>query len=181
MKFTGRYKFRLVIALPLFVICFTLAAGFYPLGKLDAMPLSFEVHSAILSLKVAVLFISVVAAMLAVMISRYIVKPIETIIKQMEELSGQPEREAAGSELRMDDEIDRLSKLYQQTLVPMKGYLTTADLFLQMSEGIISLNADGKIAFLNAPVERLFDIDRRKYTGTHYDELFPNAARNCEI
>src|SRR5438552_3894377 len=140
MKFTGRYRFRLVIGLPLFVICFTLAAGFFPLGTLDSMPLPVDVHSQILNLKVAVLFISVVAALLAVMISRYIVKPIEAIIKEMEELSGRPEPGTPGCDLRMDDEIDRLSKLYQQTLVPMKGYLTTADLFLQMSEGIVILN-----------------------------------------
>ena len=131
MKFTGRYKFRLVIALPLFVICFTLAAGFYPLGKLDAMPLSFEVHSAILSLKVAVLFISVVAAMLAVMISRYIVKPIETIIKQMEELSVQPEREAAGEQRQAEPDpyVAFLARLHEVTA---DASLTAADIAVRL-------------------------------------------------
>ena len=84
-------------------------------------------------------------------------------------------------ENRTNDEIDRLAQLYNQTFVPMKGYLTTADLFLQMSEGIVSLDAEGKIAFLNAPVERLLGIDRRKYMGHHYEEVFPNPARNGEI
>ena len=182
MKFTGRYRFRLVIGLPLFVICFTLAAGIFPLGTLDSVALPPEVRPLILNLKVAVLFITVVAATLAVMISRYIVNPVEKIITEIEELGGRREREETGvDESRMDDEIDRLSKLYQQTLVPMKGYLTTADLFLQMSEGIISLNADGKIAFLNAPVERLLGIDRHQYAGGHYEDLFPNATRNFEI
>src|SRR5580692_6393990 len=150
MKFTGRYRFRLAIGLPLFVICFTLAAGFLPLGMLDRVPLQPEVHTLILNLKVGVLLITLVAAILAILISRYIIKPVETITKEIEDLSELHGNEGSGrvDESKMDDEIDRLSKLYKQTLVPMKSYLTTADLFLQMSEGIVSLNADGKIAFL---------------------------------
>jgi two-component system sensor histidine kinase PilS (NtrC family) len=183
MKFTGRYRFRLAIGLPLFVICFTLAAGFLPLGMLDRVPLQPEVHTLILNLKVGVLLITLVAAILAILISRYIIKPVETITKEIEDLSERHGNEDSGrvDESKMNDEIDRLSKLYQKTLVPMKGYLATADLFLQMSEGIVSLNPDGKIAFLNAPVERLLGIERQRYTGRHYEELFPNAARNFEI
>src|SRR5579883_1753602 len=180
MKFTGRYRFRIIIGLPLFVICFMLAAGFLPLGVLDNARLTPEIHSEILTLKIAVLLITLAGTALAVMISRYITKPVEAIIREMEEISGRRDRDEAG-EPRTDDEIDRLAKLYQQTFVPMKGYLTTADLFLQMAEGIVSLNADGKIAFLNAPAERLFGIDRHRHCGRHYEEIFPDRTRNFEI
>lgn len=181
MNFSGRYRFRLIIGLPLVVICFTLAAGFLPLGMFDSVQLSPDLRALVLNLKLAVLVITLVAAILAIMISFYIVRPIERITKEMEEFGERREREGTLDERQMDDEIDRLSKLYNQTFVPMKGYLTTADLFLQMSEGIVSLNADGKIAFLNAPMERLLGIERQSYVGRHYQDLFPNSGRNSEI
>ncbi len=185
MKFTGRYRFRLIIGLPLVVICFTLAAGFFPLGMLDYVQLTPDLRSLVLNLKLAVLLIALVAAAVSVMMTTYIVRPVERIINEIEELPGRRDRDNESDDRsedrRMDDEIDGLSKLYNNTLVPMKGYLKTADLFLQMSESIVSLNADGKIAFLNAPAARLFGIERQHYTGRHYEDIFPNSTRNFEI
>jgi PAS domain S-box-containing protein len=185
MKFGQKYRFRLRIGLPLVVICFTLAAGFFPLGMLDynltRVDRPIELRSVILNLRIAVLAITLVATTLAVLISLHIVRPVERMIKEMEDLADKPERGNSGEEIRTGDEIDRLSRLYNQTFVPMRGYLTTADLFLQMSEGIVSLNADGKIAFLNAPIERLLGIERQAYMGSHYSSLFPNSNQNFEI
>src|SRR3989449_1952214 len=185
MKSGQKYRFRLRIGLPLVVICFTLAAGFFPLGMLDynltRVDRPIELRSVILNLRVAVLAITLVATTLAVLISLHILRPVDRMIKEMEDLADKPERETSTEEAPKGDEIDRLSRLYNQTFVPMRGYLTTADLFLQMSEGIVSLNADGKIAFLNAPMEKLLGIDRQRYTGRHYDDLFPNGTRNFEI
>jgi PAS domain S-box-containing protein len=186
MKFTGRYRFRLTIGLPLVVVCFTLAAGFLPLGMIDYsithVVRVFEVRNLVFHLKIVELGLAAVAAILSVMMSKYIVRPIEKLTQEMEELGPVRQNSGnAGAESQTDDEIDRLSKLYKETFVPMKGYLTTADLFLQMSEGIVSLNADGKVAFLNAPMERLLGISREKYTGKHYLDLFPNPARNLEV
>src|SRR5579883_2964765 len=187
MQFTGPYRFRLTIALPLVVVCFTLAAGFLPLGMIDYsiahVDRIFEVRDLVFRLKLVELVIAAAAAALSIMISNYIVRPIERLTTEIEKLGPVTEQSAGAQEPegRTDDEIDRLSKLYKQTFVPMKGYLTTADLFLQMTEGIVSLDADGKVAFLNAPIERLLGISREKYIGKHYLDLFPNPARNTEI
>lgn len=181
---TGRYRFRLLVGLPLVVICFTLAAGFLPLGmfdfRLSQVERPSELKSLVLNLKIAVLAITFVATTLAVLISLHIVRPVERIIREMEDISEEHGDNGIANR-QVGDEIDRLSKLYNQTFVPMKGYLTTADLFLQMSEGIISVNADGKIAFLNAPVEKLLGIDRQNYVGKDYGLLFPDPDRNREI
>jgi two-component system, sporulation sensor kinase E len=188
MEFTGPYRFRLTIGIPLVVICFTLAAGFLPLGMIDNsiahLDRIFDLRELVFRLKIAVLVLAAVATAISIMMSKYIVRPIEKLVNEMEEMGikTKPETEAGGpQENRTDDEIDRLSKLYKETFVPMKGYLTTADLFLQMSEGIVSLDADGKVAFLNAPMERLFGIHREKYIGKHFADLFPNPARNTEV
>src|SRR6267142_2668035 len=183
MKSGQKYRFRLRIGLPLVVICFTLAAGLFPLGMLDynltRVDRPIELRSVIVDLRVAVLAITVVATTLAVLISLHILRPVERMIKEMEDLADKPGGEDNGE--GTGDEIDRLSRLYNQTFVPMRSYLTTADLFLQMSEGIVSVNAEGKIAFLNAPVERLLGIERHAYMGSHYQSLFPNSNRNFEI
>src|SRR5579862_2535991 len=187
MKFTGPYRFRLTIALPLVVVCFTLAAGFLPLGMIDYsiahVERVFEVRNLVFHLKLVELGIAAAAAILSIMMSNYIVRPIEKLTKEIENLGpvNQQSGKAGEAAGRTDDEIDRLSRLYKETFVPMKGYLTTADLFLQMSEGIVSLSADGKVAFLNAPIERLLGISREKYIGKHYLDLFPNPARNSEV
>src|SRR3989442_13597852 len=185
MKFGQRYRFRLRIGLPLVVICFTLAAGLFPLGMLDynltRVDRPIELRSVILNLRVAVLAITFVATTLAVLISLHILRPVERIIKEMEDLAEKPGPEDNDDYGGKGDEIDRLSRLYNQTFVPMKGYLTIADLFLQMSEGIVSFNGDGKIAFLNAPVERLLGIERQAYMGSHYQSLFPNSNRILEF
>ena len=187
MKFTGPYRFRLTIGLPMVIVCFTLAAGFLPLGMIDYsiahVERVFEVRNLVFHLKLVELVIAAAAAILSIMMARYIVRPIEKLTQEIENL-GPVSAQAGGANgatSRTDDEIDRLSKLYKETFVPMKGYLTTADLFLQMSEGIVSLNADGKVAFLNAPIERLLGISREKYVGKHYLDLFPNPARNMDV
>ena len=179
----GQYRFRLSIGLPLVVICFTLAAGLLPLGMFDALLTrandTAELNSLLLRLKIAVLVITVMAASLAVAISRHILGPLEMMINEMELVADRGGKQ--GDDEKTDDEIDRLSRLYSQTFVPMKGYLNTSDLFLQMTEGVVSLNADGKIAFLNAPVERLLAVERLGYIGRHYGELFPNSTKNAEV
>src|SRR5438132_3467073 len=179
----GTYRFRLVLALPLVVVCFTLAAGFLPLGMFDVNVARAkspdELRSLILNLKIVVLAITIIAAWIAVSISLYIVRPLERMIGEMSEVAGPGNNQS--NERRTNDEIDRLAQLYNQTFVPMKGYLTTADLFLQMSVGIMSLDAEGKVAFLNDPVERLFAVERARYTGRNYEEIFPNSGRNNEI
>lgn len=184
MKFTGQYRFRLTIGLPLVVICFTLAAGFLPIGMFDyslsRVERPIDLRPMILDLRLAVLLISLVATTLAVLISQHIARPMERMIAEMEGFTGAPERQGS-TENPTGDEIDKLSKLYNQTFVPMKGQLTTSDLFLQMSEGIVSVNTDGKIVFLNAPVERLLGIERQDYTGRHYSDLFANSDRHAEI
>ena len=188
MKFTGPYRFRLTVGLPLVVVCFTLAAGFLPLGmiaySLGRVERPFDLRNLILNLRVTVLVIAIVATVLSVMVSRYIVGPIEKLIEEMEAVAARNRNESNGDRQenrQTNDEIDRLSRLYKETFVPMKGYLTTADLFLQMSEGIVSLDHEGKVAFLNAPMERLLGISREKYIGKHYLDLFPNPARNSDI
>src|SRR5436190_2377574 len=188
MEFTGPYRFRLTIGLPLVVICFTLAAGFIPLNLMDYnirhIERPYDLSGTIFPLKVAVLGIAAVAAVLSILMSKYIVRPIERMIREIETFAaaqGKPLSDSGQDNGKTDDEIDRLSRVYKETFVPMRGYLTTADLFLQMSEGIVSLDAEGKVAFLNAPMERLLGIQREKYIGKHYADLFPNPARNNEI
>ena len=84
------------------------------------------------------------------------------IIGTMRELNPNPSAE----DMQMaNDEITSLSNLYNQTFVPLKGYLRSADLFMQMSEGIISLNKDRSVAFLNSPIEELLDIRKEDYLG----------------
>src|SRR4029079_2980890 len=126
----GKYRFRLVLALPLVVVCFTLAAGFLPLGMLDvnlARTKSAEdLRTLILNLKIVVLLITVAAASIAVSIALYIVRPLERMIGEMSEVAGPGDNHS--NDQQTNDEIDRLARLYNQTFVPMKGYLTTADL-----------------------------------------------------
>jgi len=179
----AKYRFRLVLALPLVVLCFTLAAGFLPVGMFDVnlerAKSPEDLRTLILNLKIVVLLIAIAAASIAVSIALYIVRPLERMIGELSDVAGPGHNE--NNELRTNDEIDRLARLYNQTFVPMKGYLTTADLFLQMSVGIMSLDAEGKVAFLNDPVERLFAIERARYTGRPYEEIFPDSGRNAEI
>ena len=174
-----RYRFRLMLGIPLVVICFTLAAGFLPLGMIESTLGRYErpidLKPLLTDLKLVALVIAFVAAGIALAIARYILEPVEQMIGGMRELRPASE---SGELQTDDDEITSLSNLYNQTFVPLKGYLRSADLFMQMNEGIISLNADKTVAFLNAPVEQLLEIKREDYLGKSYRDLFPGAARN---
>ena len=170
-----------MLGIPLVVICFTLAAGFLPLGMIEYMSgldRPVDMTALLNGLKVAVLLITLLATGVALAIARYIIGPIEQIIGEMRQLS--PESDSAIPQTS-DDEITSLSNLYNRTFVPLKGYLRSADLFMQMSEGIISVNADQTVAFLNAPVERLLSIEREEYLGRSYTDLFPGVARNFQM
>ena len=178
----SRYRFRLILGIPVVVACFTLAAGFLPLNILDSeiglINGGEELAPLLINLKIAMLFIALVASGIAFAISRYIIAPVEEIIGTMRELNPNPSAE----DMQMaNDEITSLSNLYNQTFVPLKGYLRSADLFMQMSEGIISLNKDRSVAFLNSPIEELLDIRKEDYLGKSYIELFPGSARNFQV
>ena len=177
-----RYRFRLMLGIPLVVICFTLAAGFLPLGMIESTLERYErpieLKPLLTNLKVVALIIAFVAAGIALAIARYILEPVEQMIGGMRELRPASQ---TGELQTADDEITSLSNLYNQTFIPLKGYLRSADLFMQMNEGIISLNADKSVAFLNAPVEKLLEIEREDYLGKSYRDLFPGAARNFQV
>ena len=100
MKFTGRYRFRLTIGLPLVVVCFTLAAGFLPLGmiaySLGRVERPFDLRNLIFNLRLTVLALAVVATVLSIMMSRYIVRPIEQLSEEMEELAARERNEGPG-------------------------------------------------------------------------------------
>src|SRR5690242_20275400 len=91
MEFTGSYRFRLTIGLPLVVICFTLAAGFLPLDSMDYslrhMERAYDLAGSIFPLKLAVLGIAAVAGVLSILMAKYIVRPIENMTGEMERLA----------------------------------------------------------------------------------------------
>ncbi len=178
----SRYRFRLILGIPVVVACFTLAAGFLPLNVLDSeigrINGGEQLAPLLINLKIAALFIALLASAIAFAISRYIIAPVEEIIGRMRELNPTPSAEDTAMD---DDEITSLSNLYNQTFVPLKGYLRSADLFMQMSEGIVSVNADRSVAFLNSPVEKLLDIRKEDYLGKSYTQLFAGRTRNFQV
>jgi PAS domain S-box-containing protein len=169
-----RYRFRLKFALPIVVACFTLAAGLLPLGMIES-----EIRSQVGSLRMVVVLMAFAATALTVAITSYILEPVQRIIRELRTLSEERHVGAAASEDQ--NEIETLSSLYRQTLVPLKGYLTSADLFMQMSEGIIGLDRHSEIVLLNAPVEHLFGIKKEQYLGKKVADLFPDSTKNVEI
>ncbi len=62
----SRYRFRLMLGIPLVVICFTLAAGFLPLGMIESTlgryERPIELKPLLMNLKVVALFLAFVAA-----------------------------------------------------------------------------------------------------------------------
>jgi PAS domain S-box-containing protein len=179
-KTARSYRFRLMIALPVMVMCFTLAAGFFPLGILsgtlkDINPET-DVSAVLQNLRIAVLFITLAATSLAIAIASYIVRPIEQITQEIAELTqhGMPSGDTS-------NEIEALSRIYSQAVVPLRGLLNSSELLMQMSEGIVGLNRAGQIQILNSPVEILFGVSRQDYIGKYYSELFPNGRANHEI
>ena len=182
-KVTGRYRFRLMLGLPVVVACFTLAAGFYPLGMIDQAVATgaggAELKSLILGMKFAVLLTALAATTLAVLITAYIVQPVQKIVSEMNALASQRELGEAVDEPQ--NEIEALSTIYRRALLPLKGYLASADLFMQMSEGVVGVDRDGKIALLNGPAQQLLQIERSDYVGKAFTTLFPNGNRNSEI
>lgn len=183
MATPGRYNFRLLVGLPIVVICFTLAAGLFPLGFIQSNSSSgiqLNPRFSLTDMRLIVVLVSALASVLAVMISLYIVRPVEDVIRGMEDLARRHGQTEANGGLETANEIDRLSKLYSKTIVPVRGYLDTADLLLQVSEGMIGLDASGKVTFMNASVERVLGVSRSQYTGKLYQELLPNSHRNAE-
>jgi nitrogen-specific signal transduction histidine kinase len=179
-KTARSYRFRLMIALPVMVMCFTLAAGFLPLGILNSsvkeLTQPADLAPVIQNLRIAVLFITLAATSLAIAIASYIVRPIEQITQEIAELT----HHGMGS-VDTSNEIEALTRIYQQAVVPLRGMLSSSELLMQMSEGLIGLNRTGQIQAINSPVEVLFGIDRQTYMGRSYTDLFPNGSANFEI
>jgi len=169
-----------MIALPVMVMCFTLAAGFLPLGILTGamkdLNAATDLAPVLQNLRIAVLFITLAATSLAIAIASYIVRPIEQITQEIAELTHHGLSTGDTS-----NEIEALSRIYNQAVIPLRSMLSSSELLMQMSEGVIGLNRAGQIQVLNNPVEVLFGIDRQAYMGRYYTELFPNGTANSEI
>jgi PAS domain S-box-containing protein len=163
-----------MLALPVMVMCFTLAAGFLPLGILSGTLKDLGKTADLQNLRIAVLFLTLAATSLAVAIAAYIVRPIEQITQEIAELT----HHGAGD---TSNEIEALTRIYHQAVIPLKGMLSSSELLMQMSEGVIGLNRAGQIQIINTPVELLFGVDRQAYIGRSYTELFPNGNANFEI
>jgi two-component system sensor histidine kinase PilS (NtrC family) len=177
------YRFRLMLGLPVMVMCFTLAAGFLPLGFLTVTMRDVSHTSDLLAvlpnLRISVLLITLAATSLAFAIATYIVRPIEQITQEITELAAQQQLNI--SSVNSSDEIQALSQIYTQAVTPLKGILNSTDLLMQMSEGIIGLNRSGQVLFINSHMESLLGIDRRAYVGRPYSDVFPNGSANFEM
>ncbi len=83
-----------MLGIPLVVACFTLAAGFLPIGMIEAGIVRIDspddLRPLIMTLKVAVLLIALVASATALAISRYIVGPLEQMIGEIRDLRQDP-------------------------------------------------------------------------------------------
>jgi PAS domain S-box-containing protein len=169
-----KYRLRLIYALPIVVACFTLAAGFFPLGLIES-----DMSPNLSALRLVVVLIALAATALTVAITSYILRPVERITRELKILG--EEHHVGTGVPENQNEIEALSNLYSQTLVPLKGYLNSADLFMQMSEGVIGVDRHGEIVLLNAPVEHLFGIRKEKYLGKKVQDLFPDSTKNIEI
>lgn len=180
------YRFRLMLGLPVMVLCFTLAAGFLSIGILKSAihdveipaDLASKLSGSVQNMQITVLLIALAATSLTVAIAAYIVRPIELIIRDITELAEQ--RDVSLLEGDTSNEIEALTRIYRQAVTPLKGMLSSSDLLMQMSEGVVGLNRAGQIQMINAPVEALFGIERRMYIGKHYSEIFPSSS-NFEV
>ena len=172
-----------MIGLPVMVMCFTLAAGFLPLGFLTItmreVAHTSDLKAVIQNLRISVLLITLAATSLAFAIATYIVRPIEQITRELTELAAQQQLTVTTG--NSADEIQALSRIYNQAVAPLKGLLNTSDLLMQMSEGIMGLNRSGQVLFINSHVESLLGINRGEYVGRPYGDVFPNGTTNFEI
>src|SRR5438128_11926067 len=131
-KTASSYRFRLMLALPVMVMCFTLAARFLPLGILSSTLKDMGKSADLQNLRIALLFLTLAATSLAVAIAAYIVRRIEQITQEIAELT---HHGMTGGDT--SNEIEALTRIYRQAVVPLKGMLSSSELLMQMSEGVI--------------------------------------------
>lgn len=186
-----KVKIRLLVTLPVVLTLFTFAAGLF---GINLMKMAFLPRGIKLSLpgggrsllwasvqvggvpaEMWIVAISLFGALTGLLLAYGITSPLK--------------RRAAGAEALLTDlhvtpsgpapnEVTLFADLFDQTLVRLSRFVRDHHIIEQLSEGVLSLDAQGKVTGMNKMAGEILEITPEAAQGLSYRDLLPSTPEN---
>lgn len=136
-------RFRLVIAVPLVLLCFTIAAGWTVIFYFDR-PAPDPVFA-----RLFILGWGILGAGIGLILALAITKPLRQVTSLAERFSLVP-GEQAGT-----DEVDSLVRAFSRMMLSMDRFISDSYILESLLLGIVSTDAGGRILYANAAARQM--------------------------
>jgi PAS domain S-box-containing protein len=167
-------RFRLVVAVPLTMFCFSLASGMLVFGIARQTFINYKITNVaeiILYMVILVSTFACLAAISGVLLARAIITPIKNITVQAENIA----RGGVASEpthSKDAPELDILTNAFNKMVISIDKYITDSYILSSLPEGIITIDSNGNIISFNKVAEEVLGYDSSQAEGMPYTTVF---------
>lgn len=177
-------KVRLLITIPTVLVLFTWAAGLLAMNltkiaflRQIGKPLLQTQAKAILPVEVWVVLFGVIAGVCGLLLAYGITKPLKKLYSQSEDLL-RKYPPLHPSPITAPNEVVAASAFLEHTFNALNQVIQDHYVLDALPEGILSLDAQGKILSLNKVAGETLGVVPSEYLGKSYQELFPPTRDN---
>lgn len=158
---------RLIIAVPITLMAFTLGSGFLTFSLIRKGPLGAMTSN--IYVGIWILIMGGVAFLTGLVMAYGITNPLRKMVKKGEEILSSPK---ASSHY---NEISVLTDVFERITFSLDQFLQDHQILENLREGIITLDVSGAIISSNKVAERFFGSELR---GRPYWEVLPSCPEN---
>lgn len=177
-------KVRLLITIPTIVVLFTLSAGLLGMNLTKIALLSpvggalwKTSVKAILPVEVWIVLFGLIAGGAGLLLAYGITRPLKKIYSETETLL-KKDPSLSPFSVTAANEVVAASAFLEHTFNVLNRIVQDHYILDALPEGILSLDAEGKILSLNKVATETLGVQSSEYVGKSYQELFPPAADN---
>jgi len=126
------------------------------------------------------ILVSILALLLAILVSKYSIRPLVQLTEASQQLAAGKYR---GAQLPTSpDEIGRLNKAFNQMAAQLLAQIEAmqnergklSSVLEQMTDGVVIVDADGKVQLINPAAERMFNIKKKSVLGQSLIRVLQN-------
>ncbi|MCX7049172.1 MAG: ATP-binding protein [Candidatus Sumerlaeota bacterium] len=137
----------------------------------EVAPQKFTIEKATTTLIIAVLFVSLLAAVGGFILARAIVLPLRTMGSRLEEFASTGRIASVSQPMARVPEIDILGQRFNQVLGALNTYVTQRNRYILecFTGGLVLLDPEGAIMTMNSSAEAMIGPESQSLTGKNFE------------
>ncbi|MBI3327363.1 MAG: PAS domain S-box protein [Nitrospinae bacterium] len=174
-------RVRLSIAIPLTILCFSVASGYWTFFVAREWVPHERWPSSRLELyvKLSTLAIGVIGALAGWAIARSIITPIMRLTSLVKSITVSDI--AGAEEPRRGNEVGVLVTAFDRMLLSMNKYISDSYILDKLPTAVVTIDGEGSIVSLNATAEQAWGYGLSTIRGARYTSLFRPSLDNRDV